>query len=452
MSDHLHDLLLLRCREAASGSATLLDIETLAEGFGCYPEDALPEDLLRLSILGAAASAGLDPIAADQAYREGLARGRANPQPVPKDARWEEEVREDLWRRSVRHEAALRHDAALAAENPAPPGEHGMADDLLLSLGPEDPARVEKLLPAEGRLLVVAMRKTGKTTFVLNLSKSLITGRPFLGDLGVRKIKGRVAILNYEVSGRTMLKWLEEAGVPLDRVYLENLRGKRNPLLTEEGRAGLIERLRAADVEVLIVDPFGRAYRGKTQNDAAEVGAWLNGLDDVATEAGCSELILTAHAGWNGEHSRGSSALEDWPDSIAWMTRNDKDERFLKAEGRMDEDLHEDMLMWDPSTRTLTLSGAGSRAKSSRNRRVSALVGPCVTTVKANPGSSVRGVERLLRDNGVTVKSGETAEALREAVALDLLHTVEGPNGWPVYHYGEAVPEDCSPATGEQSP
>jgi hypothetical protein len=70
-------------------------------------------------------------------------------------------------------------------------------------------------------------------------------------------------------------------------------------------------------------------------------------------------VVLSAHAGWNGERARGASALEDWADSIITMTKDDSEdgtgERYLRAIGR-DVDLEEDRLDYDPRTRTLTLA------------------------------------------------------------------------------------------------
>jgi hypothetical protein len=100
--------------------------------------------------------------------------------------------------------------------------------------------------------------------------------------------------------------------VPRERAYVVNLRGRRNLLADEEGRAELVDMIRAVGGQVLAVDPFGRAYTGRSQNDAAEVTPWLVRLDEVAEQAGVTEVVLTAHAGWDGERTRGS-----WPISGA---------------------------------------------------------------------------------------------------------------------------------------
>ncbi|MBB1493511.1 AAA family ATPase [Propioniciclava sp. MC1595] len=274
---------------------------------------------------------------------------------------------------------ALRVDsdarAILAAERrpDAPPFDAGTLAEVLAR--PTEPdARVAELIPWEASTLVVAQRKTGKTTFNLNLARSLITGAPFLGSLAVRPIApdARAAFLNFEVSAAQLARWAADVGVPADRLFLVNLRGRRNPLADPEDRADLAELLRAQRVESLIVDPFGRAYSGQSQNDIGEVTAWLADLDRFArAEVGALDLILTAHAGWQGERVRGASALEDWADSIVLLTKEDDDKggrRFVRAIGR-DVDLEEDALDFDPDTRTLSLSGAGSRKAAGEERR-----------------------------------------------------------------------------------
>ena len=55
---------------------------------------------------------------------------------------------------------------------------------------------------AESQVLALLGRNgTGKTTLILNLARSLLTGQNFLGSFGIRAIDGDIAILNYEVSG-----------------------------------------------------------------------------------------------------------------------------------------------------------------------------------------------------------------------------------------------------------
>lgn len=349
---------------------------------------------------------------------------------VPEDDRFDTEVAEAMHRLRV-HETARQR---LAAEKigPAPPFDAGLLDDILARPA-EPPYRIHELLPADGGMLVVAQRKTGKTTLMLNLARSLITSEPFLGTFSTIPARGRVAVLNYEVSGGQLARWADQVAVPADRLLLVNLRGRRDPLSHAEDRARLAELLRARQVESLIVDPFGRAYTGASQNDPGEVGAWLVDLDTFTrAEVGARDLILTAHAGWNGERTRGSSALEDWADSILTMTTGTGDDdksRYLRAIGR-DVSVDEDRLHFDPDTRLLSLTGVGSRRDASTNTRVECLVSVVCDFVEANPGAAFGDIKKGVGGREVDVRSAIEVGEKRGLVRRD----VGGP-GKPTRHY-----------------
>jgi hypothetical protein len=324
-------------------------------------------------------------------------------------------------------------------KHPKPPPDAGTLAELLAR--PETARwRIDGLLPASGRLLLSAQRKTGKTTAVGNLARSLLTGEPFLGRFEVTKLDGRVVVLNYEVTGETFARWMDDIGVPDDRLYVVNLRGRRNLLADEEGRAELVSMVRAQEGQVLVVDPFGRAYTGKSQNDTAEVTPWLGRLDEVAQQAGVTELIVTAHAGWDGERTRGSSGLEDWPDSIVTMTRDpDTDQRFLRAEGR-DVLLEEDRLDYDPPTRRLTMSGAGNRKQVRATEHIEQLASVVREVVTKDPGINVTGIRTALRDADEHLQHNDANKACALAVERGWVRREAGPrNSWK--HFPASEPQ-----------
>lgn len=307
----------------------------------------------------------------------------------------------------------------------------------LLARPAEPPARVEGLIPWEASTLLTAMRKTGKTTFVLNLAYSLLTGRDFLGRFKVRPIEGTVGLLNYEVSSGMISRWAEDHGIDPDRLYISNLRGRRNPLPHPGDRARLARELRQHHVETLIVDPFGKAYSGESQNDSGQVGAWLADLDRFArAEVYATDLILTAHAGWAGERTRGSSALEDWADSIITLTRDAEDDtqRFMRAIGR-DVEVDEDRLNFDPDTRTLTLAGVGSRKHAASTRHIEELLPAVLDAVSTSPGVTGYGLDTILRESGVQpFHKGDGAKAARLGVERGHLHVEDGPRNSKRFH------------------
>jgi len=363
-------------------------------------------------------------------------------QATPADPDFQAEVDAEVRRMSIRKEA---RDAFIRQTEPAaPPFDADLLVDVLLR-PVESPFRMDRLMPADGNALLVAQRKVGKTTTLLNAARCLITGEQFLGAFDTLPISGRVAILNYEVSAAQLGRWAADVDVPDDRLLLVNLRGRRNPLQHPDDREVLAEMLRRNDVESLIVDPFGRAFSGKSQNDSGEVGAWLADLDMFArTEAGARDVILTAHAGWDGERSRGASALEDWADSIITMVRrkdkDDQDEgRYLRATGR-DVDIAEDLLAFDPRTRKLTLTGAGNRREHAAEQHITGLVDTVVGIVTGQPGINGTEVAKTLRAQGVAFQKGDHSKALEAARATGRIFFQPGPNNAKRYFPNPATP------------
>lgn len=352
--------------------------------------------------------------------------------PVDPEEGFAADVAAEEYRLRVLAEARARLNPRPEAE----PFDAGTLGEILAR--PADPeSRVAGLIPWNGSTLVTAQRKAGKTTLVLNLARCLITGEPFLGRFDVRQVAGRVTLLNFEVSGKQIARWADEAGVDHDRLFLVNLRGRRNPLADPEDRAALAERLRDKGTESLIVDPFGRAYTGASQNDAGEVGSWLVDLDRFArAEVGAVDLILTAHAGWNAERTRGSSALEDWADSVVTMTKDESDDgdgaRYLRAIGR-DVEIEEDRLKFDPATRLLTMAGEGSRRKVKTDAHLLELVDQVCSVVGASPGINGAAIGRALRETGIGLQKGDEYTALKAAVAAGRLRLEHGKGPAKVY-------------------
>lgn len=361
-------------------------------------------------------------------------------------------VRAEVQRSLIRREAARQLAALDAAGQPAV-DIASLADVLDRPAPPRD--RIAGLIPSDASTLVSAQRKTGKTTFVLNLARSLLTGEDFLGRFDVVPIEGTVAILNYEVSEHMLARWAAEIGVDPNRLTLVNLRGRRNPFLADEDKAALATALRARGTEVVVVDTFSRAFTGANPNDTGEVGAWLNQLEQwMRTDVGATDLVLTAHAGWNGERTRGASGLEDWPDAIIRLTKEEGEEgnRYMSAMGR-DVDVEEDRLDFHGPTRRLTLAGVGSRKQSQQNRNLSRLAVYVVRAARETPGLSVSAAEKAIRamDDAPTFRNGEVARAADVAAEGGQISVEKQGRGRPTLLFPHNLSQPLPTSPGESS-
>lgn len=287
---------------------------------------------------------------------------------------YEREVRRKYAELRVLDDARSLLAAHRTGDAPAlePIGLHHFLDQ------PDEDARyrINELWPAEGRVLLAAAAKTGKTTMVsANIIPSLVDGRDFLGRYPVTPVTGQVVYLNMEVGERTLRRWMRDAGITQPhKVTVLNLRGKATALTlnSDAGRAKLAQQLADLDAEVVILDPLAPvlASLGLDENSNADVARFFAWWADTLAQAGVVDDLVVHHTGHAGQRSRGASRLLDEPDAVWTLTKSDGGEdqddlkelfgdgptRYLQAYGR-DVELPDEGLEYDPQTRGLSLNG-----------------------------------------------------------------------------------------------
>jgi hypothetical protein len=240
---------------------------------------------------------------------------------------------------------------------------------------------VEGLIPTDGMVTVVAAKKTGKSTFVLDLIHSLRSGESFLGVFETRKITRRIGYVNCELTEQLLQNWLSRSTlIPDDQVAIWNNRGFPNPFRDEESRKKFAEEVRELDIEVLILDPFSGIFTGDDTNNNDQVKAFMKMLDAFKLAANVSVIIVPVHAGRDTSRSRGASSLDDHPDAILYIDQDSDGTRIFRAIGR-DVEVAPGELVFEPSTLRLTYTGADRSAS-----RVARLSEPMLKLIKDNPG------------------------------------------------------------------
>ena len=234
--------------------------------------------------------------------------------------------------------------------------------------------RVTGLWPSQGRVLLAAAAKSGKTTIIVgNLLPSLVDGRAFLGEHSTQPVTRQVIYLNMEVGERIIRNWMRRAGIiNTDKISVVNLRGKASALTlaTEQGRQRFATFLRNLQAEAVILDPLAPllATLGLDENSNTDVALFFSWWSETLGLAGVTDDLVVHHTGHAGQRSRGASRLLDEPDAIWTLTKGlgtdpAEDEtlgftqpRFLSAYGR-DVDHPEEGLDYNPDTGHLTFNG-----------------------------------------------------------------------------------------------
>lgn len=239
-------------------------------------------------------------------------------------------------------------------------------DELVAVEWPDAKYRIDGWQLTNGRNLIAAQYKAGKTTLVGNLVRSLVDGERWLGVADVEPVDGRVVVFDFEMHERQLAEWYSDLGIAgMSNVVIWPMRGKQTQfdIIDPAGRAEWAQRLRADEAAYVILDPLGPVVKAFGLSEDKDLGMYLGYFDALLTEADVKEATVVHHMGHNLERGRGDSAQRGWPDAEIRLIR-DGDEpnagRFITAYGR-DVDRPEGRLTFDPQTRRLALSG-GSRA------------------------------------------------------------------------------------------
>jgi hypothetical protein len=290
--------------------------------------------------------------------------------------------------------------------------------------------RIDGWFVEGGHVVLVAQYKSGKTTLLGNLVRSLVDGAPFLGMATVRPVES-VVMLDFEMSPTQIEAWLKDQQIQnTNRVRLVTLRGAASSfdILNPVCRRQWASRLRDLNADLVTVDCLRPAMDALGLDEHSDAGVWLTAFDELLKEAGVPEAVIVHHSGHGGDRSRGDSRILDWPDGIWSLVRENRDDlnstRFLSAKGR-DISVDEGELTFDPLTRHLTYSPKDRRTAGADKVMVAVLR---AVSRSAKP-MSIRDVKAAMVDSNFTRSSIETALKRGSDPTRGYLCRVEGAKG-----------------------
>lgn len=343
------------------------------------------------------------------------------------DAAHESEVQKQLLRLRAVNDAKARLAAERAAD--AEPLRVMPLGALLDADIPGEEFLIEGLLPAGGNVMFTAARKSGKSTTVGNLIRSLVDGDDFLDAFPVNETR-RVMLLDFELSEATLQRWLREQGIKnVGAVSVLSLRGKARQfdILDDANRARIAEMIRGHDV--LILDPLRPLADALGLNEHTEMGRLLEAFDALKVEAEISEGVIVHHHGHGSDRARGDSRLEDWPDVIWRLQRDNLDDphafRMFSAFGR---DVDVDAGVLDLTGRHLRYLGDVAA------RRTEKFTEDIVSALRGTEGLATRELIDAVR--GLT--KNNSSDVLKAAVSSGRVALrLEGPS--KIYYLPEAT-------------
>ncbi len=194
---------------------------------------------------------------------------------------------------------------------------------------------IEGILHKGSKLVLGGSSKTFKTWCLLDLAISVATGADWLGR---RTIQDKVLFLNFEIQPhswqRRIVAVAKAKGIELlaGQIVLWNLRGHAADFRQLIPR--IIQRCRAENFTLIILDPIYKLYGGTDENAAGDVAALLNSLETLATQTGAA-IAFGAHFAKGNASAKeaidrisGSGVFARDPDSLLIFTQHETNDAF----------------------------------------------------------------------------------------------------------------------------
>ena len=269
-----------------------------------------------------------------------------------------------------------RARAELAAETARRPPPAFNGADFLAQADDEVAYRIAGLWPSGGNVVLAAQYKTGKTTLVHNLIRSLSDGTPFLGKYHVDPPAGTIFVLDTEMPGSSARRVAARA-VGQGPVAVHVPEPARCDLLVRFARTGHPQPLGAADRRGghrrggpgLPRARPGRPRPGREQQHRR--GSVPRRLRRAARRGrGARSCRRPPHGPLRRAHPRRIQAprlaRREW--RLVRQDDNPASARFFTAFGR-DVDEAESKLEFDPGTRHMRIAGRGRGRRGGRGHR-----------------------------------------------------------------------------------
>uniref|UniRef100_A0A6M3IPG1 Putative ATPase domain containing protein n=2 Tax=viral metagenome TaxID=1070528 RepID=A0A6M3IPG1_9ZZZZ len=190
---------------------------------------------------------------------------------------------------------------------------------------PSIPYYIKNWLPKQGKSLIYAPAKAGKSTLAVQIARCIGIGEPLLG---FPTEQGKVLYIQCELGTKVLQDRMRSTHQSYDNVFV----GTSFTLKVDRqtGQTQLKRALEAVEPDVLIIDPIYKVISGD-ENDSSDMRVVCDFVDSIIEAFECS-VILFGHPGKElSRGNRGSVIMEDWVDSCVEMKKLPSDDHILRA-------------------------------------------------------------------------------------------------------------------------
>jgi len=209
------------------------------------------------------------------------------------------------------------------------------ADFLAAPIAPP-PELIAGILHLGSKLVLGGGSKSYKTWVLLDLAISVATGADWIGR---PTAQGKILFVNFEIQPHAWQRRIKDVahakGVEISpgMIQLWNLRGHAADF--RQLIPKIIERCRAENFALIVLDPIYKLYGGTDENAAGDVAELLNSLENMATKTGAAIAFGAHFAKGNAagkeaiDRISGSGVFARDPDSLLIFTKHEDDDAFV---------------------------------------------------------------------------------------------------------------------------
>ncbi len=320
--------------------------------------------------------------------------------------------------------------------------------------------KIADLWPEGSNVLFAAPAKFGKSTMMMNMIRSLLTGDAFLGYFDCEPVPEGESLLliDFEMNPDRVRDQLRGQGLRsltdqvLDRLRVECLRGKikKFDITDDDAVQYWVDYCQEHNVTTLILDPLAPllGFLNVAENENSEINRFFQQLDELKEKAGIKDMIVVHHCGHMADYRpRGASRFNDWPDALWGAKLSDPNDpanctRTFHARGR---DVGDEMggpgeIKQDPNNPKMLYfeqgTGVNGQADIDATQRL-------ILHIGANPGISRKD---LLAWAQTPDASGNKPTPFKDAKLDNLLHPIKSTGQIHACNYrAKGSPEHYAP-------